>query len=152
MTTAQSCRGANQQLTFNKGIQVGSYRTPADELIWINAFIWHVYVCRLRKFCSAPHLMLPILDQQPDQAGDGHESSGELKELELRVQALVEQGLLRMDRTPSGELVLQVVQRESQRGQHRSVVLTNQLHLFFNILRSFLPEVVTVYAARQDFI
>ncbi|XP_043958714.1 formin-like protein 1 isoform X3 [Gambusia affinis] len=52
---------------------------------------------------------------KPDQAGDGHESSEELKELELRVQALVEQGLLRMDRGPSGELVFQVVQRESQR-------------------------------------
>uniref|UniRef100_A0A087Y4W3 Formin like 1 n=1 Tax=Poecilia formosa TaxID=48698 RepID=A0A087Y4W3_POEFO len=69
------------KLTFNKGIQVGSYRT----------------------------------DQQPDQAGDGRGSSDELKELELRVQALVEEGLLRMDRAPSGELVLQVVQRESQR-------------------------------------
>ncbi|XP_035998473.1 formin-like protein 1 [Fundulus heteroclitus] len=53
--------------------------------------------------------------KQPDQATDGCGSSEELKELELRVRALVEQGLLRQERSPSGHLVLEVVQQGAQR-------------------------------------
>ncbi|XP_015256400.1 PREDICTED: formin-like protein 1 [Cyprinodon variegatus] len=52
--------------------------------------------------------------QQLDNEHEGNGSSEELKELELRVQALVEQGILRVERSTSGCLVLQVVQRGGQ--------------------------------------
>lgn len=51
---------------------------------------------------------------------DGERSARDLRELESRVQALAEQGLVRVRRSPSGHLDLQVVpaiQRAEQRGQ-----------------------------------
>lgn len=44
-------------------------------------------------------------------------STQALKELESRVQALVEQGLVQMRRSPSGHLDLQVVPAIPQKGQ-----------------------------------
>ncbi|MED6284131.1 Formin-like protein 1 [Characodon lateralis] len=51
---------------------------------------------------------------KPDRARDGYGPSEELKELELRVGALVEQGLFRVERSSSRRLVFQVVQQGAQ--------------------------------------
>ncbi|MEQ2316983.1 hypothetical protein AMECASPLE_038103, partial [Ameca splendens] len=63
---------------------------------------------------AGPDLIDLILNQQPDRARDGYGPSEELKELELRVGALVEQGLFRVERSPSRRLVFQVVQQGAQ--------------------------------------
>ncbi|KAK5615510.1 hypothetical protein CRENBAI_026430 [Crenichthys baileyi] len=60
---------------------------------------------------------------KPDRARDGYGPSEELKELELRVGALVEQGLFRVERSPSRRLVFQAVQQGAQGDQHRNIAL-----------------------------
>ncbi|KAF7203747.1 formin-like protein 1 isoform X2 [Nothobranchius furzeri] len=54
--------------------------------------------------------------QQQEQERAQHQSLEALTELEVRVQALVEQGLLRVGRCTSGQLDIQVVQQETQKG------------------------------------
>ncbi|KAM4524350.1 formin-like protein 1 isoform 2-T2 [Odontesthes bonariensis] len=54
---------------------------------------------------------------QRQRERDEYRSTEALKELELRVQALAEQGLLRVERSPSGHLDLQVVPGVTQRAE-----------------------------------
>ncbi|XP_047465880.1 formin-like protein 1 isoform X2 [Mugil cephalus] len=50
------------------------------------------------------------LEREKERERNENQSTEALKELEVRVQALVEQGLVRMERSPSGHLDIQVVQ------------------------------------------
>ena len=64
-------------------------------------------------------------EREREQERDKDRSTQALKELESRVQDLVEQGLVRMERSSSGHLDLQVVpviQRVAQKGQSRDVL------------------------------
>lgn len=54
------------------------------------------------------------LEKERERERDKDRSTEALMELEVRVQALVEQGLLRMERSPSGHLDVQVVQQKGQ--------------------------------------
>jgi len=57
------------------------------------------------------------MELQREKERDEYRSTEAQKELELRVQALAEQGLLRVERSPSGHLDIQVVQDVTQTGQ-----------------------------------
>ena len=64
-------------------------------------------------------------EREREQERDKDRSTQALKELESRVQDLVEQGLVRMERSSSGHLDLQVVpviQHVAQKGQSRDVL------------------------------
>lgn len=65
-----------------------------------------------------------LQNQTPEPAGLG--SLEALKELQLGVQVLVEQGLLRVERSPSGQLEVQVVHQETLRGQ--TLVFHKNIH------------------------
>lgn len=87
----------------------------------------------LRESCS----QVTLLQQREHERELEHQREAErerarerstqaLKELESRVQALVEQGLLQMRRSPSGHLDLQVVPAIRQKGQFSVNALTHQ--------------------------
>lgn len=56
-------------------------------------------------------------ERERERERDKDRSTQALKELEVKVQALVEQGLIRIERSSSGQLDLQVVQHSMEKGQ-----------------------------------
>lgn len=67
-----------------------------------------------------------LQNQTPEPAGLG--SLEALKELQLGVQVLVEQGLIWVERSPSGQLEVQVVHQENLRGQDQVLKVSPELH------------------------
>lgn len=64
---------------------------------------------------------------------DKHRSNQALKELEVKVQALVDQGLIRMERSSSGHLDIQVVpmiQQVIQKGEFLRLTLRHTRFVF----------------------
>lgn len=69
-------------------------------------------------------------ERERESERDKDRATQALRELESGVQALVEQGLVRMERSPSGHLDVQVVpviQHVTQKGQSCNICLTSRM-------------------------